>query len=506
MSSISISVPRSPGRAKPGSGDLSSTLVLALGTFAVGADAFVIAGFLPSVAGALHVSTADGRQSVTVFVVAYAILAPLLAATTARVPRRILLITALLVLGMANLVSALAPTLPVLIAGRVLAAGGAAAYTPIAASVCTGLVSSRCRVPALITIVGGMAVATTLGLSLGELAGRWLGWRAALGTVAAICLLAGVGVLLTLPWLPGAPLRTRSAPHRPSLSVVLSISILGIVAGYGAYAYCVPALGAIGIPDAAAVLTLFVYGLGAMFVNAVTGLRRAGEERRRIARELHDSLTHNISLIKVQAGIAVHLARQRGEPVPDTLLAIQEASGEAMRELRATLGALRDCAGESPITGLDRLPDLVGRARSAGLPSAVTISGERRALSPDVDRTAYRIVQEALTNIARHAGDASALVQIAYRPDTLSVRIDDNGRATPEAHPEPGIGLTGMRERVTALGGRLRTGPRPEGGFTVEAELPLKESHTGGPHRRSHGHRTPPVLAEDTGRERAPIG
>ena len=476
---------RSSGRAKLGSGGLGSTVVLAIGTFAVGADAFVVAGFLPSVAGALHVSTADGRQSITVFVVAYAILVPLIAATTARVPRRVMLVTALLVLGLANVVSALAPSLPVLITSRVLAAGGAAAYTPIAAALCTTLVSPRSRVPVLLTIVGGMAAATTLGLSLGELTGRWLGWRAAFGAVAALCLLAGVGVLLTVP---RPPLRTVAA-RRAGLTVVLPITVLGILAGYGAYAWFVPARSTIEIPSAAAVLTLFVCGLGAMFVNAATGLRRTGEERRRIARELHDSLTHNIALIKVQAGIAVHLARQRGEPVPDMLLAIQEASGDAMRELRATLGTLRDTGAEPVITGLDRLPDLVGRARSAGLPAAVTVNGERRTLPADVDRTAYRIVQEALTNVARHAGDASALVQISFYPDSLGVRIDDDGRATPDAPPEPGVGLTGMHERVASLGGRLRTGPRVEGGFTVEAELPLRATEAILPHRRAHDHR-----------------
>jgi signal transduction histidine kinase len=493
MSGISVSFGRLPGRTNAVSGDLSSTLILALGTFAVGADAFVIAGFLPSVADALHVSTADVRQSITVFVVAYAILAPILTMTTARVPRRVLLITALLVLGLANLVSALAPTLPVLIGGRVLAAAGAAAYTPIAAAVCTSLVHPRCRAPALFVLVGGMTVATTMGLSLGELAGRWLGWRAALGTVALVCLVAGVGVLLTMPWLP-ARVRSPAPVHRLSASALLSISVLGILVGYGAYAYVVPALSAIGIPDATAVLVLFVYGLGAMFVNAVTGLRLAVEERRQIARELHDSLTHDISLIKVQAGIAVHLARQRGEPVPDSLLAIQEASSDAMRELRATLNVLRDQDGASPGSGLDRLGDLVGRARSAGLATALTISGERRALPADVERTAYRIIQESLTNTTRHAGGASALVQISYLPDALSVRIDDDGLARPDAPPEPGIGLTGMRERVTALGGRLCAGPRRDGGFTVEAELPVRTRHTGVTHRSR------PTLAQLSGR------
>ena len=480
MSSISFSHGRSAGRVTRGPGDLSSTLVLALGTFAVGADAFVIAGFVPSMADALHVSTADGRQSVTVFVLAYAILAPVLAATTARVPRRVLLITALLVLGLANLVSALAPTLPVLIAGRVLAAGGAAAYTPIAAAVCTTLVRPGNRVTALSMIVGGMALATTMGLCLGEIAGRWLGWRAALATVSMVCLLAGLGVLLTMPWLPGrprAPFRVPVLTRRPSVPAMLSITALGIVAGYGAYAYCVPAMRAIGIPDAVVVLMLFVYGLGAMFVNAVTGLRRAREERRLIARELHDSLTHNISLIKVQAGIAVHLARQRGEPVPDTLLAIQDASSEAMRELRATLSVLRDSDDTSAATGLDDLDGLIERVRSAGLSAVLTINGERRTLPTETDRTVYRIVQEALTNVSRHAGAASATVEITYHPRAVSVRVDDNGRARSSTPLTPGIGLTGMRERVTALGGRLRTGPREEGGFTVQADFPLRERH-----------------------------
>ncbi|MGJ6964974.1 sensor histidine kinase [Streptosporangium sp. G11] len=202
-----------------------------------------------------------------------------------------------------------------------------------------------------------------------------------------------------------------------------------------------------------------------------TARRRADEERLRIARELHDSLTHSISVIKVQAGVAVHLARKRGEEVPVPLLAIQEASGEAMRELRATLEVLRD--DEPPGSGLDRLAELVERSRATGLPATVIVDGERRALSADVDRTAYRIVQEALTNAARHAGPAVASVRITYGPEALTVQIDDDGSAAPGAAPVPGVGLSGMRERVTALGGRLRAGPRTEGGFSVRAELPV---------------------------------
>ncbi len=205
--------------------------------------------------------------------------------------------------------------------------------------------------------------------------------------------------------------------------------------------------------------------------------RRASEERLRIARELHDSLTHSISVIKVQAGVAVHLARKRGEEVPPALLAIQEASGDATRELRATLEVLRDAGrpdAEAAASGLDRLDDLVERARSAGLPVEVTIRGTRRPLPTEVDRAAYRIVQESLTNVSRHAGGAAAAVRVDYADRELIVQVDDDGTADPDAPPVPGTGLLGMRERVAELGGRLRAEPRPEGGFTVRAELPLE--------------------------------
>ncbi|MFC4537019.1 sensor histidine kinase [Sphaerisporangium dianthi] len=203
-----------------------------------------------------------------------------------------------------------------------------------------------------------------------------------------------------------------------------------------------------------------------------TARRRADEERLHIARELHDSLTHQISVIKVQAEVAVHLARKRGEQVPEALLVIRQAGREAARELRATLEALRD-DGESTPHGLDHVPELVERARTAGLDAKLTIGGQRLDVPAAVDRTAFRIVQESLTNVARHAAAATASVRIDYRPDALVIRVDDDGRATPDTAAVPGVGLLGMRERVTALGGHLRAAPRSEGGFSVRAELPV---------------------------------
>ncbi|MEO3781865.1 sensor histidine kinase [Actinocorallia sp. B10E7] len=203
-----------------------------------------------------------------------------------------------------------------------------------------------------------------------------------------------------------------------------------------------------------------------------TARLRATEERLHIARELHDSLTHQISIIKVQAEVAVHLARKRGEQVPEALLAIQEAGREATRELRATLETLRDDA-RIPSNGLDHVPELVERARGTGLDTTLTVEGQRHDVPTAVDQTAYRIVQESLTNIARHAAATTASIRIDYRPGTLAIRVDDDGKAVPGTAPVPGIGLLGMRERITALGGRLRAEPRSEGGFSVQAELPV---------------------------------
>ena len=201
-------------------------------------------------------------------------------------------------------------------------------------------------------------------------------------------------------------------------------------------------------------------------------LRRADEERLHIARELHDSLTHQISIIKVQAEVAVHLARRRGEDVPEAVLAIQEAGREANRELRATLAALRDDGRTAP-RGIADVPELV---RRSGVPAELTVDGETYAVPSTVDRTAYRIVQESLTNVARHARAATASVRVGYRPDGLTIAVEDDGAATAETVGPPGVGLLGMRERVSALGGAMDAGPRDGGGFAVRVELPVERA------------------------------
>jgi signal transduction histidine kinase len=205
--------------------------------------------------------------------------------------------------------------------------------------------------------------------------------------------------------------------------------------------------------------------------------RRTSEERMRIARELHDVLAHSISVINVQAGVALHLLDRQPEQARPALVAITQASKDALRELRATLGVLRGADDEdprAPAPTLARLDDLVSNASTAGVRVRVSVTGAERPLPPGVDLAAYRIAQESLTNVARHARPAAATLSIAYGTDELVVDIQDEGRTAPDARAvREGHGLIGMRERAASVGGQLEVGPRPEGGFRVRARLPL---------------------------------
>jgi signal transduction histidine kinase len=204
--------------------------------------------------------------------------------------------------------------------------------------------------------------------------------------------------------------------------------------------------------------------------------RRASEERLRIAQELHDVLAHNISLINVQAGVALHLIDERPQQARTALAAIKEASNEALSELRSVLDVLRRGYEEpprSPTLGLARLDDLVSRTNAAGLSVSKRVDGAPRSVPAEVNLAAFRIVQEALTNVTRHAEGARATVRIGYGESDLTVQIDDDGRGTTTAPPGGGRGIRGMRERATALGGELEAGPRAGGGFRVVARFPL---------------------------------
>jgi signal transduction histidine kinase len=212
-------------------------------------------------------------------------------------------------------------------------------------------------------------------------------------------------------------------------------------------------------------------------IRAEEARRRATEERLRMARELHDSLGHYLSLISVQSGVALNLNQQLPEQARAALAAVRQASKDALRELRSALDILRqdgEPVPRSPMPALARLGDLVAQASAPGLDVRAETEGIVRPLPFGVDVAAYRIVQEALTNVARHAGPATATVRVTYGEEDLTVQVDDDGRGT-AAGPQPatGNGITGMRERVAALGGQLYAGPRPGGGFQVRARLPL---------------------------------
>ncbi|PWI20208.1 two-component sensor histidine kinase [Streptomyces sp. Act143] len=209
--------------------------------------------------------------------------------------------------------------------------------------------------------------------------------------------------------------------------------------------------------------------------RAQAARRRADEERLRIARELHDVLAHSISVINVQAGVGLALLDSDPEQARTALTTIKAASKEALGEVRQVLDTLRTPgdAPRTPAPGLDRLPELVAQAASAGL--TVAVEGAPPELPPGTDLAAFRIVQEALTNVVRHSGSRHARVHVdAGDGTTLRLRIDDDGPATGAEAGGSGNGLAGMRERAAALGGTIEAGPRPDGGYRVLAVLPLR--------------------------------
>ena len=276
-------------------------------------------------------------------------------------------------------------------------------------------------------------------------------------------------------------------------------AIVAIVAGYVGFLWGEYLVGTSGPPRLEAAL-----GLGAWLLVLITvaevgrarreraheyartraeeAKRRASEERLRIAQELHDVLAHNISLINVQAGVALHLMDQQPGQARTALSAIKQASNDALGELRSVLDILRQGNETSPLTpatGLSHLDDLVRKAKATGIEVSAHIEGDPRSLPAGTDLAAFRIVQEALTNVARHAGPSRATVVISYGAN-LVVEVEDDGRGVPGGTTAgSGNGIAGMRERAVALGGSLEAGPKPDGGFRVVARLPLPADRDG---------------------------
>ncbi|WP_149826411.1 sensor histidine kinase [Streptomyces tailanensis] len=230
--------------------------------------------------------------------------------------------------------------------------------------------------------------------------------------------------------------------------------------------------------------------LSALEREQAEALRRAVEhERARIARELHDVVTHNVSVMIIQAGAARKIMKTSPEQAGEALLAVEAGGRAAMTELRHVMGLLTmsdegegtdgsadlaDTAAElAPQPGLDQLETLVGRVRDTGLPVDLTVTGPPRPLPPGLELAAYRVVQEALTNTVKHASGATAAVTVEYGPERLRVEVTDTG-GQPGAAAGSGRGLIGLRERLAVYDGTLNTGRRLTGGYRVEALIPLE--------------------------------
>jgi signal transduction histidine kinase len=317
-------------------------------------------------------------------------------------------------------------------------------------------------------------------------------WLAIWAGLALLCLLAHNslrGLAFTFVLFAAAySLGAHTSLRRASTGLLLTVPVIFVIGNAGN-------LGLVlgqergGEPGATlALLQLMAFWLAGVLVHArgqaaalavrSVELQRQAEqaaaaERTRIARELHDIVAHHLSVIVLQASGT----RASGKPAGPTLEKIEDSARQALAETRRLLGVLRDpdeAAGLAPQPGIGDLGALADSVRAAGLPVHLVIDGDPAALPAAVDVSAYRIVQEALTNVLKHAGPARADVTIECAGEALTIEITDNGIAAPGSKPKAGgHGLAGMRERAAVFGGELAAGPRPGGGFAVRAQLPL---------------------------------
>lgn len=391
--------------------------------------------------------------------------------------------------------------------------------------------SVRPRDARVAVVVAVIQIAGTVGASHHHASGRSNCWWTSrcdppthLSAVAVALLVLGPVALLLRRVHPRAVLATVFAvtlayvalgylqgPNYAALAVAFmaaamcgdrTTAAVALVAGWVLFLWLPDVLGNTGPPTVLAALTIAAWllvlfagsealrgkrdrAIEARRARAEDSRRRADEERLRIARELHDVLAHSISVINVQSGVALHLMDEQPEQARTALAAINEASAEALREVRSVLGVLRGNGEQpprAPTAGLARLDELVSRATAAGVAVSLNVHGEQRPLPASLDLAAFRIVQESLTNIVRHAEAGQAIVTLTYGRDELALQIDDDGSGgdAPAGNGRgegggegSGNGIAGMRERAFALGGDLEAGPRPAGGFRVRARLPL---------------------------------
>ena len=322
----------------------------------------------------------------------------------------------------------------------------------------TASVAIRRRRPALVGIVVPMVYALELTF--------WGDPQIIAGSVGYFCALYALAV-----WTP---------PRRFALGLALVVlSSLAIAAG--------PKLGlksTVPFTVVAAIVMLLVRRVigdrerRAQFAERERDLaarEAVVEERARIARELHDAIAHNVSMMVMQAGAERRVLGGENGSAREVLEMIEQIGRGALSEMRRLVGMLRSDAAEelAPQPGLDDLATLAVQVREAGLPVELRVEGERRPLPAGIELSAYRIVQEALTNALKHAGETTASVRVGYGPDSLELEIVDHGTGVPARVMGGGHGLVGMRERVALYGGRFDAGRRPNGGFVVRVVLPI---------------------------------
>lgn len=330
-----------------------------------------------------------------------------------------------------------------------------------------------------VIVSGLLATAVCAALPLRRRYPVAVGWFTVLGT-GVYHLLSGVDGPLVV--IPVAVLYGLAAHGRIQASVAMAaVMVIGVGAG---------ALAGTGDVNGTAVFMLTgwlvaVVALGAMRHGRVAYAEeearlRATQERLRIARELHDVIGHNMSMIHVQASAALHRMAKDPSQAQDALTAIKQGSKEGLRELRATLGVLRQVDEEAPTVpapGLSRIDDLVSSASRAGLDVHIEQSGNGSPLPAAVDLAAYRIVQESLTNAVKHSGARHVAIRIHRGDGELTLSVQDDGRGAALAVPAAGSGIAGMSQRASALGGALSAAPGSAGGFVVRARLPFSDHH-----------------------------